>query len=373
VSEATRSSLTIGIDARSAAVGKAGRARVVRELIRALAAHEDHHRYRCYARMAWDQPLGERFSWKLMSAPAPLWHVLAALAANRECDVFLSSDSYLTALMLRIGSVVTVYDLFALDPTTRPSLVSAAVERLALDPAIRRADALWCISRATAEALLARCPSVSEKVTVIPLAATPTLDVPNAGATTNLPGPGFVLAVGTLEPRKNLPRLVAAYAALPHELQQAHPLVVVGAQGWRTGETLTALRSLGDRAVLLGHVPDAALGELYRRCAVFCYPSLGEGFGLPVLEAMSEGAPVVTSSTSSLPEVGGEAVEYVLPLSVESIAAALERLLRSPERREELARLGRARASQFSWAATGRGVLDLLEAAAGAQARKRDA
>ena len=158
-----------------------------------------------------------------------------------------------------------------------------------------------------------------------------------------------MLWVGTVEPRKNLPRLVEAYRALPQELQAAHPLAVVGKLGWDTGETTAALDSLGDRCLRLGYVSDAELAELYRRCGAFCYPSLGEGFGLPVLEAMAAGAPVVTSNLSSLPEVGGDAVEYADPFSVVSIAAALERVLRSPERRAELAAKGRARAGLFSW------------------------
>jgi alpha-1,3-rhamnosyl/mannosyltransferase len=176
-----------------------------------------------------------------------------------------------------------------------------------------------------------------------------------------------VLAVGTLEPRKNLPRLVAAYAALPTALQEAHPLVVVGPQGWQTGATLAALESLGERCLALGHVSDAVLAELYRRCGVFCYPSLSEGFGLPVLEAMALGAPVVTSDISSLPEVGGDAVEYVDPRSAESIQGGLQRVLTSPERRRELSRLGEARARQFSWGRTADAVVSALER--GAQRR----
>ena len=149
-----------------------------------------------------------------------------------------------------------------------------------------------------------------------------------------------MLAVGTLEPRKNLPRLVEAYRRLGGELAERHQLVVVGARGWQTGETLSALRSLGERCTMLGYVSDAALAELYRRCAVFCYPSLGEGFGLPVLEAMAAGAAVLTSNVSSLPEVGGEAVEYADPLDVESIAAGLERVLSDEPHRAELGRPG---------------------------------
>jgi alpha-1,3-rhamnosyl/mannosyltransferase len=172
-----------------------------------------------------------------------------------------------------------------------------------------------------------------------------------------------VLAVGTLEPRKNLPRLVEAYRALDAELQACHPLVVVGALGWETGPTRAALASLGSRCLMLGFVSDAALEELYRRCSLFCYPSLGEGFGLPVLEAMAAGAPVITSNISSLPEVGGEAVEYVAPDSAASIAAALERLLRDDERRAWLAREGPKRAAGFSWASFAERTLDVLHAA----------
>jgi glycosyltransferase involved in cell wall biosynthesis len=135
---------------------------------------------------------------------------------------------------------------------------------------------------------------------------------------------------------------------------------VVGAVGWQTGETLEALRSLGDRCVMLGRVSDAALAELYRRCAVFCYPSLGEGFGLPVLEAMAAGAAVLTSNTSSLPEVGGDAVAYADPYDVQEIRAQLETLLRSPARRAQLGELARERSEQFSWERFAEIVLEAL-------------
>jgi glycosyltransferase involved in cell wall biosynthesis len=175
---------------------------------------------------------------------------------------------------------------------------------------------------------------------------------------------GFVLAVGTLEPRKNLPRLVRAYASLPGELQDRHPLVIVGKTGWQAGDTLASLSDLGDRCHLLGYIPDERLARLYARCTVFCYPSLGEGFGLPVLEAMHAGAAVVTSNRSSLPEVGGDAVEYVDPFDEGSIAAGMERLLRDPERRAELSGRAARRARTFSWDRTAELTLGALETAA---------
>jgi glycosyltransferase involved in cell wall biosynthesis len=359
--------LIIGIDARAAAEVPAGRGRVVRELLRALAAcHEDNHRYVLYARRAWaEQPLDERFSWHLIDAGDPWWHVKAARAANHSCAVFLSSNSYLTTLFLRVPTVTIVYDLTTFEPSMRPNRRSTAIERLTLGPAVRRSAALLAISQATADALVRHFPAAAGRTAVALLGVTPALaDKLDPGETAALPSPGFVLAVGTLEPRKNLPRLVDAYSRLPVALQDRHPLVVVGALGWETGETLIALHSLGERCILLGYVTDAALAELYRRCAVFCYPSLGEGFGLPVLEAMAAGAAVLTSNVSSLPEVGGEAVEYANASDITSIAAGLERLLDLPARRAELSTLALERAREFSWARFAERTLAVLERAA---------
>ncbi|HEY7961522.1 MAG TPA: glycosyltransferase family 1 protein [Solirubrobacteraceae bacterium] len=359
--------LRIGIDARAAVEVPAGRGRVVRELLRALAARtQDPHRYVLYARTAWEQPLDERFSWRLLDGRDPLWHVRAARAANRECDVFLSSNSYLTSSFLRIPCVPIVYDLATFVPSMRPNRRSRAIERVTLGPAVRRSAALLAISQATKEALVERFPAAASRTVVAPLGVAPALNGGlDAQEAALLPAPGFVLAVGTLEPRKNLPRLVAAYGALEGALQERHPLVVVGALGWETGPTLHALRSLGERCTMLGYVSDTALAELYRRCAVFCYPSLGEGFGLPVLEAMAAGAAVLTSGVSSLPEVGGRAVAYADPTRVDDIASQLGALLRDDARRAQLSALATARAREFSWARFAQTTLATLEDAAG--------
>jgi glycosyltransferase involved in cell wall biosynthesis len=361
------SSLTIGIDARSATEVGAGRGRVVRELLRALAVREhDDNRYILYARQAWTDPALEhapkgRFRWKLIDARNPFWHLLAARAGSRECDVFLSANSYLTTWFAGVPSVPIVFDLVTFEPAMQPNRVSAIIERIALPPAVRRASGFLAISQATADALTKRFPAAAGRTTVALLGVTPALSEGlDAAEAATLPPSGFVLSVGTLEPRKNLPRLVAAFRELDVELQRAHPLVVVGAVGWQTGETLEALRSLGDGCVMLGRVSDAALAELYRRCAVFCYPSLGEGFGLPVLEAMAAGAAVLTSNTSSLPEVGGDAVAYADPYDVQEISAQLEALLRSPARRAELGELARERSAEFSWDRFAEIVLEAL-------------
>jgi glycosyltransferase involved in cell wall biosynthesis len=356
----------IGIDARAAAEVPAGRGRVVRELLCALAARpDDGRRYVLYAREPWAAELDERFQWHLIGARDPWWHVRAARAANAECDVFLSTNSYLTTGFLHVPAVPIVYDLTTFEPAMHPNRRSRAIERLTLGLAVRRSAALLSISQATAEALVGRYPGAASRTVVGHLGVAPALaPALEADESAKLPPPGFVLAVGTLEPRKNLPRLVAAYAQLDPAEQAAHPLVVVGALGWDTTGTLDALRSLGARCTRLGYVSDAALAECYRRCAVFCYPSLGEGFGLPVLEAMAAGATVLTSNVSSLPEVGGGAVAYADPLQVADIAAQLQALLGDEARRADLSSRARARAQEFSCARFAQVTLDTLEGAA---------
>jgi glycosyltransferase involved in cell wall biosynthesis len=168
--------------------------------------------------------------------------------------------------------------------------------------------------------------------------------------------------VGTLEPRKNLERLIAAYSRLPADLRAAHPLVLVGPKGWEVDDLLA--RQHAD-VRLLGYVEDEDLAALYSLCTVFAYPSLYEGFGLPVLEALQSGAPVITSSVSSLPEVAGEAARYVDPRAEGDIAAALRDLLESPAARADLARRGRDRAGRFSWERTAAETLGIVQRLAG--------
>jgi glycosyltransferase involved in cell wall biosynthesis len=164
-----------------------------------------------------------------------------------------------------------------------------------------------------------------------------------------------VLGVGTLEPRKNLERLIEAWAGMQSE---EYELVLVGSIGWDAGAILRRARRR--RVRLLGYVNDDDLVALYSLCEAFCYPSLYEGFGLPVLEAMAAGAPVITSSVSSLPEVAGDAAVLVDPRDAQAIRAGLERVLSDARERERLRIAGRARAAQFSWDQTARLTRDVF-------------
>jgi alpha-1,3-rhamnosyl/mannosyltransferase len=148
---------------------------------------------------------------------------------------------------------------------------------------------------------------------------------------------------------------------VPDDLRRAHELVLVGPRGWEY-EEITA-RAGGDIRIL-GHVPDVELAALYELCTVFCYPSLYEGFGLPLLEAMQSGAASIASNTSSLPEVGGDAVRYVDPYDTRQLAGELESLLGDAGARSDLGRRARERAQTFSWSRTADHIVGALTAIA---------
>lgn len=253
--------------------------------------------------------------------------------------------------------VMSVYDLSCFDhPELHPAERVALVERH-MPASIARADHILAISHATANALQHRFNVGPDRITVTHLAAdarfrplpSSALDAPLAHFGLR-PG-GYVLSVGTLEPRKNLATLFAAYEALPQVLRQTFPLVVAGITGWHEAEIFRSAQTLLRRGELrlLGFVPDDSMPPLYAGAAAFCYPSRYEGFGLPPLEAMACGVPVITSNRTSLPEVVGDAGLMVDPDDVDGLRLSLERLLEDGALARDLAARGMQRAAGFSW------------------------
>lgn len=172
----------------------------------------------------------------------------------------------------------------------------------------------------------------------------------------------YILFVGTLQPRKNVARLIEAFSTLK-DMPGDPSLVLVGKKGWLYEEILQAPKKfdIEDKVIFLDYVSDEDLPSLYKNAACFVLPSLYEGFGLPVLEAMSYGCPVVTSNVSSLPEVGGDAVFYINPESVEDIANGIKKVLTDTKLRKMLIEKGYKQAKKFSWEKTARETLKLLE------------
>jgi glycosyltransferase involved in cell wall biosynthesis len=172
----------------------------------------------------------------------------------------------------------------------------------------------------------------------------------------------FVLFVGTIEPRKNIDTLLDAYALLTPSVREEFELVLAGPTGWARAETIARLRE----ARYLGYIPEEDLAPLTAAAAVFVYPSLYEGFGFPVAQAMAAGVPVVTSNISSLPEVAGDAALLVDPRSAAELRDALTRLLLSADLRRDLGARGRARAQELTWERCAARSLRFFERVAGA-------
>lgn len=173
----------------------------------------------------------------------------------------------------------------------------------------------------------------------------------------------YWLFVGSQEPRKNLAGLLDAYEAYAHRHPHPRPLWLAGGVGWNNESWQARLTSLEQRHLLrrLGYVPDEALPGLYQNAAALIFPSWYEGFGLPVLEAMTQGCPVICSDRTSLPEVGGEAVHYINPAVPAGITQAMLQLEQDPARRNQLIQRGLAQAAKFSWAQTAKQTLAFYE------------
>lgn len=264
--------------------------------------------------------------------------------------------------------VVTVHDLaFEHYPSLFPR-EWRLLYKLGLRAAVQRADAIVTPSRNTAEDVVSRTKVDPAKLHVVPLASsleTGALETAEVLARLKVRAP-YVLFVGTLEPRKNLVRLVRAYRRVA-ATGLPHALVLAGPMGWHHEPLMREIALPGPgQIVLTGPLPSDELDALYRGASAFAYPSLYEGFGLPVVEAMARGVPTVASNTSSVPEVSGDAALGVDPRSVPEIAEALGRILTDTDLAERLAAAGRARAERFSWAETARGTLEVYEEVLGA-------
>lgn len=271
-----------------------------------------------------------------------LYWYLGALAVRGDVDVF-HCTTFRAPLRARRPVVVTVHDLAAV---RHPELFPAWTRlyaRTLLAPVLRAAARVIAVSEFTKREVveLARVPA--DRVRVVPN-ATSTVFSPDGPAAEG----DYVLAVSTVEPRKNFPRIAEATKKLGLELR------VVGAPGW--GEV-----SLGGVS-WLGRLPDEELARLYRGALCLAYPSLYEGFGIPVLEAMRCGTPVVTSAGSAMEEITGTAAELVDPLDAAAIADGIRRAI---GRREELRAAGLERSRSFTWDAAARATADVYREVAG--------
>ncbi|HST48118.1 MAG TPA: glycosyltransferase family 1 protein [Jatrophihabitans sp.] len=286
---------------------------------------------------------------------------LPGVAARAGADL-LHSPHYTSPLRWTGPLAVTVHDATFFSNPEWHTRAKGPFFRAATRLAARRADVCIVPAQATADELHSRLGLDPDRVQVAHLGVDTGLFRPpddaaraRARAAAGLePDEEFVAFLGTLEPRKNVPALIRGWVAACATLQAGRrppALVLAGGAGWdRELEAAVAAVPAGLRLLRPGYLPLADLPGLLGAAAVVAYPSLGEGFGLPVLEAMACGAAVLTTRRLALPEVGGEAVAYAEPTD-DSIADALGWLLSDPQLREQLGQAGLARAARFSWAA----------------------
>lgn len=374
----------IAIDAHSVGAGLAGNESYIANLIEALAAIDTANRYTLYVTR---REAVERFSdrWphvtvRLTLPHTPLVRIPLTLSAElRRRPVDLLHVQYTAPPLAPCAVVATIHDLsFEHLPETF-NRRSRAQLRLTVRRTARLAHQVIVPSEYSRRDLLETYHLSSERVHVTPLAAAPcfapVLDEERRRRTKELYGieGEYILAVGSIQPRKNLVRLIEAYRDLRAARPQAKlpQLVLVGKRGWLYGETLDAVNrhSIGGDIRFTGYVREEDLPALYTDALCFVYPSYFEGFGLPVLEAMACGAPVIAGNRTSLPEVVGDAGLLFDPFDTSALTAMLARLIEDGKLRRSLQTQGLERASLFNWRETARRTLEVYERAVALDAK----
>lgn len=369
--------MLIGVDAsRALRARRTGTERYALEIIRHLIGSPASaaHRWRLYvdAPVTVDTfPAQPQVEIRLLPVRRMWTHRGLARELLRHPPDVLFVPSHVVPLLLPPGrlppTVVTIHDLgYHRYPKAHTRFQRAYLE-WSTRWSVAAATEVIAVSRATAADLVRWAGAPADKVSVVYEAA-PELTVPPPRAREAvrsryaLARP-YALYVGTIQPRKNLSRLIEAYARLP---DPGWDLVLAGGRGWLSDALYAQATTSGvaGRVHFPGYIPDSDLPGLLAGATCFCFPSLFEGFGLPVLEAQSLGVPVMTANSSSLPEIAGDAALYVDPTDVDAIAAAMLRLSQDEELRRQLIAAGYENVKRFSWDKAARETLAVLEAAA---------
>jgi len=370
----------IAIDYTPAVNQSAGIGRFVRSLVRAVVEIDHHNEYvlihaapnpgrAVAAPSAPNVSTREmRFRERVMSA---LWHQLNLPIPvdflTGPVDIFHAPD-FVLPHVLRGISLITVHDLaFLIHPECADERLRLYLEHV-VPRSAARADFIITDSENTRNDVVCLLDAAPERVFDVPGGVDPSFapateeEVHRVRCAYRIHHP-YILAVGVIEPRKNFPRLIDAYSRFRVRTGTRYDLVIAGSNGWLSDETYwEAERSaFADDVVFTGYVPEEHLAALYSGAEVFAYPSLYEGIGLPVLEAMACGTVVVCSNTSSLPECAGDAALLFPPEDPEAIAVALESACGEPTLRAELRRRGLERAAMYDWGRSARQLIDIYE------------
>jgi glycosyltransferase involved in cell wall biosynthesis len=363
--------MRIGIDARLVFYSKAGIGQYIMRLAQSLAQIQPEEDDFVLLQSRKDKTSivnDKRF------ARMPLWtpshHPLEQYSLRFELSTkgldLLHSPDFIPPFNMKCKSVITIHDLaFLLYPhfLTRES----ARYYGQIDQAVRRTDHIIAVSEATKNDIVKLLGVPEKKITVIHEAANPIYKpVDRQEAYRHVAQryaipERYILFVSTIEPRKNLPILLKAFRLMIDHYKSSEALVLAGAKGWLSEEVFSMVDQLqlSDRVHFLGRIPSDDLLYLYNAAQFLVHPSLYEGFGLPPLEAMTCGTPVIVSNISAMPEVVGDAAIMVDPHDVDGLSVAMWRLLTDETQRKNLVELGLQRAQQFSWLRAARQTLSV--------------
>jgi glycosyltransferase involved in cell wall biosynthesis len=357
--------MKIGIDARPLIGSQTGIARYFHEMLRALARVDRRHEFILYApRPLAFQPPNNRWRTHIDQGLWPTSGVVwlqvygRRLVERDHVDLFWGAHFLLPLrLTRRIPALLTVYDLVPFLLPRTMVVGNYVALRILLPSSLARAQYVITISRTTALDLERKLRIPPEKISVIPPGVAPQFGPrgPEETRTRTANTWGIVkpylLFVGTLEPRKNLVTLLKAYALLPPAVRKRWILVAAGAEGWKTSSIRAAAEPLEAEGQVrfLGYVPDAELPWLYAGATALVFPSRYEGFGMPVIEAMASGLPVLASDIPVTREVAGDAALFVPPLDAQGWARAMEQVIQDGRARASLREHGLERAGQYSF------------------------
>ena len=372
----------IAIDYTAAIRQGAGIGTYVRNLVAALLARDTTNRYTLLtsgrATPEHPFPTAENVRGRSILIPDRYLNILwyrwrvpvppATMFAGRT-DLYHGPDFVLPPLGKSAHKVVTVHDLAFLEHPEYAVPSLAAYLKKVVPESVAAADAVIAVSQETARALVTHFHTPREKIAVIPLGVdkhfrriTDPILLDATRHKFKLRHP-LVLSVGTLEPRKNHSGLIKAFYQATKQKDGPAMLAIAGGKGWLYEETqqLIADLKLERKVRFLGRVTDLELVTLYSMADIFAFPSFFEGFGIPPIEAMACGAPVITSRTSSLPEVVGDAALLVDPHNIDEMAHTMLRLLKQESLRAELRQQGYQRAQQFTWDEVARRTLNIYQ------------
>jgi len=363
--------MKIGIDIRETVNEKTGKGYYAFHLTKALLTIDKENEYFLYCdKEPSDFGNHSNLEIKIIKSKGLFWHkkVLSDLY-KEKVDVFLAPTSYIIPALhnpKKLKVLMTIHDLIAFLYPENHNKKAVLIEKLTLGRALKKVKKVLSVSENTKKDLIKKFDTKESLIDIIHNSASDSYGIIEKDQCEalreekKLPKE-FIFSVGTIEPRKNYITLIEAYS----KIKAHHPnikLVIAGKKGWKSDKVFKKISELNleEDVIFLGYVTEEELAKIYNLATVFVYPSLYEGFGIPPLEAMKCGCPVITSNISSLPEVVNDAAILVNPNSADDLKDALHQLLSDPTMQENLKEKGVIQCNKFSWEISARKLLAII-------------